>query len=69
MSLPSYVTFYDTGDDETDGLAPPEFILAFARRNVPIDKVLRAAEEKGLKWEIIDPGPSGLEPIYRFIWS
>lgn len=48
----------DTGDGE--------FILAFARRNVPMDKVIAVAEPKGLHGEILDGGIHSMEPIYRF---
>ncbi len=48
-----------------------EFILAFARRNVPIDKVLVKADELGLQYRIIDESPDGIsmEPIYCFTWK
>jgi predicted nicotinamide N-methyase len=42
-----------------------EFILAYARRNVPIDKVLKEAEKNGLVYEIIDHDDT-TEHIYRF---
>jgi len=43
-----------------------EFLLAFARRNVPIDRVLTAAEAAGLAVEILSPGLRGVEPVYSF---
>ena len=43
-----------------------QFILAFARRNVPIDLVLSAADDLGLNYNIIDNDASGTEPIYCF---
>jgi hypothetical protein len=43
------------------------FLLAFARRNVPIDKVLAAAETRGLAWQVLDEQVR-MEPIYRFTW-
>jgi hypothetical protein len=49
-----------------------EFLLAFARRNVPIDKVFVAAAERGLEWRIVDDSPegiSGVEPIYSFTFK
>lgn len=52
--------------------ATGQFILAFARRNVSIDKVHRAAEARGLQWTIIDEhaeGVAGVEPIYSFTWK
>mmetsp|Transcript_19596 Transcript_19596/g.18933 ORF Transcript_19596/g.18933 Transcript_19596/m.18933 type:complete len:286 (-) Transcript_19596:470-1327(-) len=49
--------------------ATSEFLLAFARRNVPIDLVLTEAEKRGLEWEILDAGEGGLEPIYRIFWK
>ena len=45
---------------------PSEFLLAFARRNVPIDRVLTAAEAAGLAVEILSPGLHGVEPVYSF---
>ncbi len=47
-----------------------EFILAFARRNVPVDRVLAVAESKGLQYRILDESPEGLvmEPIYSLTW-
>jgi hypothetical protein len=45
------------------------FILAFARRNVKIDKVFAAAEQRGLQWRIVDDSPEGaasVEPILEF---
>ncbi len=45
--------------------------MAFARRNVPMDKVLAVAEEMGLRYETVtdDHDQShnydGTEPIYR----
>ena len=46
-----------------------EFLLAFARRNVPIDLVLLEAEAHGLQWSVLDAGEGGLEPIYRLVWK
>lgn len=60
-----------------------EFLLAFARRNVPINRVFEAADYAGLYYSIIneeDEGEEGkisgdgddlrrLEPIYRFTWT
>ena len=46
-----------------------EFILAFARRNVPIDKVLVAADAIGLQYVILDHGLHNTEPIYKFTWK
>ena len=49
-----------------------EFILAFARRNVAIDKVFQAADRRGLEWRIVDEhaeGVSGVEPIYSLTWK
>lgn len=48
-----------------------EFILAFARRNVPIDRVLAEAEKRGLQHTILDPSPDGIqmEPIYSLTWK
>ena len=43
-----------------------EFLLAFARRNVPIDRVLEASIASGLQYEVLDVGLAGQEPIYRF---
>lgn len=43
------------------------FYLAFARRNVPIDKVLNVAHEYGLKETILDQ--NGMEPIYAITWK
>ena len=43
-----------------------EFLLAFARRNVPIDRVLAATEAAGLAVEILSPGLHGVEPVYSF---
>lgn len=45
-----------------------EFIMAFARRNVPMDRVLEAAEAAGFVWEILDDihGYNAMEPVYRF---
>jgi hypothetical protein len=44
------------------------FILAFARRNVKIDQVFAAADERGLQWRILDERPEGIagvEPVYE----
>ncbi len=48
-----------------------EFILAFARRNVPMDRVIAVAEEKKFKYEILDETAEGvsMEPIYSFSWK
>lgn len=49
-----------------------EFILAFARRNVPIDKVIKAAADQyGLIAEIVDEKLEGMstEPIYSFKYA
>ena len=48
-----------------------EFILAFARRNVPMDKVIAEAESKGFQYTILDETAEGvsMEPIYRFVWK
>lgn len=50
------------------GLMRPDsvFYLAYARRNIPIDKVLVAAAEHGLHADVLDRGEAGQEPIYRF---
>jgi hypothetical protein len=48
--------------------ADAEFILAFARRNVPMDKVLAAAERRGLVAETLDKGIDSMEPIYSIRW-
>lgn len=45
-----------------------EFILAFARRNVPMDAVIAQAASVGLKWEVIDEDIATSEHIYRFFW-
>jgi len=42
------------------------FYLAFARRNVPIDKVISAANNLSLKESVLDQ--NGMEPIYAFTW-
>lgn len=47
----------------------PEFLLAFARRNVSIDRVLEAAQRAGLRWEVLSPGLGGLEPVYSLRWA
>jgi predicted nicotinamide N-methyase len=39
------------------------FYLAYARRNISIDKVLRVAAEIGFNWDVIEDG-NGQEPIY-----
>ncbi len=52
--------------------ADGEFILAFARRNVSIDKVHRAAEQRGLEWRIVDEhaeGVAGVEPVFAYTWK
>lgn len=51
--------------------ADGEFILAFARRNVPIDRVLAEADRRGLQHTILDPSPDGIqmEPIYSLTWK
>ena len=43
-----------------------EFILAFCRRNVPIDKVLvKVTEKYGWNWSVIEnSGAPSTEPIY-----
>ena len=49
-----------------------QFILAFARRNVPIDKVFEVAEEKGLIYKILetqDLKHNVMEPIYLFTFK
>lgn len=49
-----------------------QFILAFARRNVKIDKVFAAAEARGLEWRILDEhaeGIAGVEPVFGFTWK
>jgi hypothetical protein len=44
-----------------------EFLLAFAPRNVPIDKVFPIAAERGFEYEIVDDNEiEKLEHIYRF---
>lgn len=46
-----------------------EFILAFARRNVSIDKVFAVAESRGFQWEVLEEEDSKaavMEPIYSF---
>ena len=43
------------------------FLLAYARRNIAVDKVLAVAQEKGLLCSVEDAG-DGQEPIYRFSW-
>lgn len=43
------------------------FYLAYARRNIAIDKVLAVAQDKGLVWSVEDVG-DGSEPIYKFTW-
>lgn len=45
-----------------------EFILAYARRNVPIDLVLNSATHFGLKHSIIDLGDISMEPVYSITW-
>ena len=63
------------------GGASSSFLLAFARRNVPIDLVLTEAESVGMRWEILDAGKGlldkgqtdghaegGMEPIYKLTW-
>lgn len=47
------------------------FILSYARRNVPIDKVLCAAEKRGLTWRVADDRKetNTLEPVYLFSWA
>ncbi len=53
-------------------IADGEFILAFARRNVPIDKVIKAAADQyGLIAEIVDEKLEGMstEPIYSFKYA
>lgn len=44
------------------------FLLAFARRNVPMDRVIIAAEQAGFVYEIIDDRVHVNEPIYSFRW-
>ena len=44
------------------------FLLAYARRNIPIDRVLEVAVTRGLVWSVVDDG-DGLEPIYKFAWK
>ena len=53
------------------GLLRPdgEFLLAFARRNVPMDAVLVAAEHTGLQYKMLEAGIDGAEPLYSFRWS
>lgn len=46
-----------------------EFLLAFARRNVSVDKVLDYALSQGLTWAMLDAGLSGMEPIYSIRWQ
>eukprot|EP01033_Poteriospumella_lacustris_P014758 gene14758-10555_t len=52
-----------------------EFILAFARRNVPMDKVLDAATAFNFQYEVLTDEHDtsrtfdGTEPIYRFTWK
>jgi hypothetical protein len=58
----------EENDKVNEAGSEPEFLLAFARRNVPIDRVLKAAEEVGLTWTVLDAGPGGMEPIYQFVW-
>jgi hypothetical protein len=43
--------------------------LAFARRNVPIDKVLEEAVSRGLQYEVLDSGLAGQEPIFRLTFA
>jgi len=42
------------------------FILAYARRNVPLDRVLEEAYSRGMAWEAL---VEGSEPIYAFRWA
>lgn len=42
------------------------FYLAYARRNIAIDKVLAAASVIGFEWGIMDAG-DGMEPVYRLV--
>lgn len=48
-----------------------EFVLAFARRNVPMDKVIAEAESKGFQYTILEETAEGvsMEPIYSFRWK
>jgi hypothetical protein len=56
-------------------VADGEFILAFARRNVPMDKVLDAATAFNFQYEVLTDEHDtsrtfdGTEPIYRFTWK
>ena len=57
-------------DTVADLLRPDgEFLLAFARRNVPMDAVLAAAESAGLQHEVLEAGIDGAEPLYSFRWA
>jgi hypothetical protein len=46
-----------------------EFLLAYARRNVPVDFVLTEADQRGLQYEVLSTGYNGVEPIYSFTWK
>lgn len=42
------------------------FLLAYARRNVPVDRVLEQASRRNLVWEIVSCELYETEPIYCF---
>ena len=46
--------------------ADSKFYLAYARRNVPFDRVLDAAKARGLIGTLLDRGLNNAEPIYSF---
>jgi len=53
----------DNGSDGEPPILQPEMILAYARRNVSIDKVFACADRLGLKYQSLD---GDQEPIVRF---
>jgi hypothetical protein len=48
---------------DSDNVVVPQLILAYARRNVPIDRVFDCATRLGLNYEMLD---GDIEPIVRF---
>jgi predicted nicotinamide N-methyase len=57
--LTTTVAILSKADEATD----PKLILAYARRNVPIDRVYSCAERLGLAYELIE---GDTEPIVKF---
>lgn len=48
-----------------------EFLLSFAHRNVPVDRLLTCAERHGLRWQrVVEPGDSNASvELYELRWA